>query len=146
MKNNIIQLIFLLSFTLCFGQQEVSWKDLSEVTFTDRYFEKYDDYFLYPIFLPTVQNLDGQQITVKGYFLNIEFEEQKLYILSKAPMSSCFFCGQGGPETAVELEFKENPNFRNDAIVAITGTLKLNNNDIDHFNYILTDCKGVLVK
>ena len=91
MKNNIIQLIFLLSFTLCFGQQEVSWKDLSEVTFTDRYFEKYDDYFLYPIFLPTVQNLDGQQITVKGYFLNIEFEEQKLYILSKGPMSSCFF-------------------------------------------------------
>ena len=146
MRNKIIHLIILLSCTFCFAQEEVTWEDLSQVTFTEKYFESYDDYFLYPKFLPRIQNLEGKQITIKGYFLNIDFEEQKLYILSKGPMSSCFFCGQGGPETAVELQFTKAPNIKNDKIVAITGTLKLNKDDVEHFNYILTDCKGVIVQ
>ena len=61
-------------------------------------------------------------------------------------MSACFFCGQGGPETAVELQFSSKPNFKTDAITAITGTLNLNQDDVAHFNYILKACKGTLVK
>lgn len=61
-------------------------------------------------------------------------------------MSSCFFCGQGGPETAVELHFTDKSNFKTDNIVTITGILKLNRDDVDHFNYILTNCKGKLIK
>ncbi|WP_341220585.1 homoserine dehydrogenase [Polaribacter atrinae] len=61
-------------------------------------------------------------------------------------MSSCFFCGVGGPETAVELHFKNKPNFKTDQIVAVTGILKLNRDDVEHFNYILTDCTGTLIK
>jgi len=144
MKNNLLQILFLLSVSFCFSQQKVTWQDLSKVTFADKYFDEYDDYFMYPTFLSSVKELEGKQITIKGYFLNIAPEEN-IYILSKGPMSSCFFCGQGGPETAVELYFKNKPNFKTDKIVAVTGVLKLNRDDVAHFNYILTECKAVLI-
>jgi len=145
MRNNIFLFLFLLSYLLCFSQQKISWQDLSKVKFSEKYFPDYEDYFLYPEFLPSVKALEGELIIIKGYFLNIAPEEQ-IYILSKGPMSSCFFCGQGGPETAIEIQFVNIPNFKTDDIVIITGTLKLNTDDIDHFNYILTNCKGKLVK
>ena len=145
MRNKIITLSILLSCFLCFSQQEVTWKQLAKIKFTDKYFSEYDDYFLQPEFSSSIKALEGKQITVKGYFLNIGAEE-RVYVLSKGPMSSCYFCGQGGPETAIELEFEKKPNFKIDAIVCITGTLKLNDVDVLHFNYILENCKGELLK
>ncbi len=145
MRNKIITSVMLFSSLFCFSQQEVSWKQLSKVKFTDKYFSEYDEYFKHPEFSPSVKALAGKQIAVKGYFLNIDPEE-KVSILSKGPMSSCYFCGQGGPETAIELEFAKPPNFKTDEIVIITGTLQLNSIDILHFNYILKNCKGELLK
>lgn len=145
MRNKIFFFVFIASCFCGFSQQEITWDDLSKVTYTEKYFEDYDDYFLYPEFLSPVKTLEGKRLTIKGYFLNI-FPEEQLYILSKGPMSSCFFCGQGGPETAIELQFSDKPNFKTDNIVAITGTLKLNKDDVEHFNYILTGCKGVLIE
>ena len=98
---------------------------------------------MYPEFLPHVKKLAGKKVTLTGYFLSIDPEEN-LYILSKGPMSSCYFCGQGGPETAVELQFTSKPSFKTDNIVSITGILNLNNDDVEHFNYILKECEGVL--
>ena len=135
----------LLSCSICYCQQKINWQDLAQVKFTEKFFPAYGEAFLYPTFLQPVKALEGKQVTITGYFLNIDPQE-KLYILSKGPMSSCFFCGVGGPETAVELQFKEKQNFRTDAIVAITGTLKLNADDVEHFNYILSGCKGELIK
>jgi len=145
MRNKIFLFLFLSTCCLCFGQQEITWQDLSKVKYTEKFFEDYDDYFLYPEFLPSIKSLEGKRITIKGYFLNID-AEAKLYILSKGPMSSCFFCGQGGPETAVELQFPNTPSFKTDNIVSITGKLKLNKDDVEHFNFILTECKGKLIK
>ena len=99
---------------------------------------------MYPEFLAPVKELEGKQITISGYFLNIDPEEN-IYILSKGPMADCFFCGQAGPETAIELQFVNIPNFKTDDIVRITGILQLNKDDIDHFNYILKECKAVLI-
>lgn len=145
MKNNFLQILFLLYASFCFSQQKVTWQDLSKITFADKYFEEYDDYFMYPTFLSSVKELEGKQITIKGYFLDV-VQKDKVYILSKGPMSSCFFCGEGGPETAVELHFTEKAKFKTDDIVAVTGVLKLNRDDVDHFNYILSNCKATLIK
>lgn len=145
MKNKILIIAVFLISSVCFCQQKVTWKDLAEVKFSEKYLTDYDDIFLYPEFLPTVKSLEGKRITVKGYFLNISPEE-KLYILSKGPMSSCFFCGAAGPETAVELQFVDKQNFKTDDIVRVTGRFKLNKDDIEHFNYILKDCKAILVE
>ncbi len=119
---------------------------MSKIKFKEKYFPEYDDYFMYPEFLPPVKALEGKQVTIKGYFLNIGGTEEKIYILSKGPMASCYFCGQGGPETTIELQFTNRPNFKTDAILTMTGILKLNRDDVEHFNYILVDCKGILAQ
>lgn len=49
-----------------------------------------------------------------------------------------------GFETAIALNFSNTLNFETDAIVTITGVLKLNSNDIAHFNYILIGGAAVL--
>ncbi|WP_254712959.1 hypothetical protein [Polaribacter sp. NJDZ03] len=118
---------------------------MSKIKFTDTYFSKYDAYFMYPTFSASVKALEGKEITIKGYFLDVVAKEN-IYMLSKGPMASCYFCGQGGPETAIELEFINKQNFKTDNVVSITGTLKLNKNNVEHFNYILTNCKGILNK
>lgn len=58
-------------------------------------------------------------------------------------MASCFFCGMAGPETAIELQFDLKPTFRTDDIVTVTGILKLNDEDVKHFNYIITNSKAI---
>lgn len=145
MKNNFLAFFVFFCSYFSYAQQDISWQDLSHVKFTDKYFPAYDESFLYPEFLPPVLQLAGKQITIKGYFLNIA-PEQEIYILSKGPMSSCFFCGVGGPETAIELHFKEKPKFKTDQIIAVTGTFTLNQDDVEHFNYILTNCTAILVE
>ncbi|EAR12973.1 hypothetical protein PI23P_10105 [Polaribacter irgensii 23-P] len=143
MRNKGVYLIFLFVCSFCFSQQNVTWQDLSKIKFTDTYFSEYDDYFMYPTFSTSIKALEGKQITIKGYFLDVVAKEN-IYMLSKGPMASCYFCGQGGPESAIELVFINKQNFKTDDIVSITGTLKLNQDDVEHFNYILTDCKGIL--
>jgi hypothetical protein len=144
MIKNIIQftLILLTSFA-SLAQKEITWQDLAKVKFEEKYFPAYGEYFLYPHFLPSVKALEGKKVTITGYFLNID-PQGKMFILSKGPLSSCFFCGVGGPETAIELQFTSKPSFKTDNIVTVTGILKLNNDDVDHLNYILTESEGKL--
>ncbi|MCL5127770.1 hypothetical protein [Algibacter sp. L4_22] len=144
MKNKILIAILLFTHALCYSQQKITWEDLAKVTYTDKFFPAYDDYFKHPDFSASVKTLEGKKITIKGYFLNID-PNGKLFMLSKGPMSACFFCGQGGPETAVELQFTNVKHFKTDNIVSMTGTLKLNASDVEHFNYILIECEGELV-
>lgn len=145
MKNKIFTLFLLISSLTCFSQQEINWHDLSKVTFTDKYFEEYKDYFQFPTFSTSIKELEGKRITLKGYFLDI-IQAENVFILSKGPMSSCYFCGEGGPETAVEIHYVNTKKFKTDDLVSITGTLKLNSSDVMHFNYILSDCKVEIVK
>jgi hypothetical protein len=145
MRNKGIYVFFLFVCSCSFSQQNVTWQDLAKIKFTDKYLSEYDAYFMYPTFSASVKALKGKQITIKGYFLDVVAKEN-IYMLSKGPMASCYFCGQGGPESAIELEFINKQNFKTDDIVSITGTLELNKDDIEHFNYILKECKGMLVK
>ncbi len=146
MRNRIfITVTLLLTSLVCFSQKQITWKDLSAVKFTEKYFVDYEDTFLYPEFLPSVKALEGKRVTIKGYYLNIA-PENRIYVLSKSPMSSCFFCGAAGPETSIQLQFMIEPPYKTDDIVLVTGTLKLNSDDVDHLNYILMDCEISLVK
>lgn len=128
--------------SVSFAQEVVTWQDLAKVSFEEKFFPDFGEYFLYPNFSDEVHALEGKQITITGYFLNVD-PRGKIFILSKGPMASCFFCGEGGPETAVELQFNEKPPFQTDDIISVTGTLKLNKDDVEHFNYILTDCEAI---
>ena len=144
MKNNILITFFILNAFIGFSQKEITWEDLSKVKFVDKYFPEYESNFLYPEFSESVKALDGKMVTISGYFLHIS-PKDKLYMLSKGPMSSCFFCGVGGPETAIELQFKKRLDVKTDDIVTVTGKFKLNPDDVEHFNYILSECKITLI-
>ncbi|MDB2606895.1 hypothetical protein N9Y48_03850 [Zobellia sp.] len=145
MKNNFFYPLFLLISFSVMGQTDLTWTDLAKIDYTEKYFPEYESDFLYPEFSKEIVNLQGKEVSISGYFLDIDPEGQ-LIILSKNPLASCFFCGNGGPETAVEIQFTSKPNFKTDDVVLITGTLKLNKDDVEHFNYILTDCSGFQLK
>ncbi|WP_138434449.1 hypothetical protein [Winogradskyella algicola] len=145
MKNKFILVLLVLSSSFCIAQEKITWQDLADVKFTDKYFPEFEEYFMYPNFGDEIKTFDGKKVQLKGYFLNIS-PEDGLYILSKAPMAMCFFCGMGGPETVVELQLKNNPKLKTDDIVSVTGTLKLNSEDVNHLIYILSDCTIEKVK
>ena len=111
------------------------------MNFEEKYFETYGEYFLYPHFEDSLKAMEGKQVTITGFFLNID-PENDIYILSKSPMASCFFCGAGGPETIVELSLKsDKDSFFMDEFVTIRGVLRLNADDIYRCVYILEDAE-----
>ncbi|WP_461532857.1 hypothetical protein [Sinomicrobium sp.] len=143
MIKKIIYSTALLLWGLCSAQaqQEVTWDDLTDVEFASKYFDDSDGYFLVPTFGQSVKALEGKEISVTGYFLNLS-PEDGIFMLSQNPMASCFFCGGGGPESVIEIKFTETPEFKTDEVVTITGVLELNVNDINHCNYILKNANG----
>ncbi len=141
MKNKIVIALVLLGSLSISAQKKVTWEDLAKVSFIDKYYKDYGQSFLFPVFSESVKNIEGQKITISGYFLSLD-PSGAVYMLSKGPMAACFFCGIGGPETAMELQFKETPEFETDDIITVTGVLKLNKDDVEHFNYILQDVQA----
>ena len=132
-------LIFCFCFQFSYSQTVIDWSTLSDISFSDVYMDEVDEYFLYPHFGPSVRELEGKEIIIRGFVLAID-PTDNYYILSKGPFSSCFFCGVGGPETVIELDMKsKNKVFIMDEVVTMRGTLKLNADDIYHCNYILKD-------
>jgi hypothetical protein len=68
----------------------------------------------------------NREVVIAGYLIPVDIEARK-YALSKNPFTSCFFCGGAGPETVIELRFKESPGrFATDEFLMIKGQLRLN--------------------
>ncbi|AKA36257.1 hypothetical protein [Flagellimonas lutaonensis] len=127
-----------------FAQSRLTWEDFADVNFEPVYNKKYDVHFLMPKFGEKIQSYRGKKISITGYFLDISGTGE-VFLVSQNPMASCFFCGAAGPETIIEVDFKEKPPFRTDQVVTVTGVLELNRNDVDHCNYILKEATGQLV-
>ena len=116
---------------------KVTWETLRDVTFKKKWYAAESIYMLHPTFGPSVQKLKNQQVTITGYILPVDLDAN-LYVLSAFPFSACFFCGGAGPETVMTLNFKKNGRkFKTDERLTLTGTLKLNADDIYQMNYIL---------
>ncbi len=126
------------------AQSELTWDDFADVHFDEEYNEKYEVYFLLPTFGDMIKSYQGKEISIKGYFLDIAGNGEVL-LVSQYPMASCFFCGTVGPETIVEVSFKEKPSFRTDQVVTVTGILELNREDVDHCIYVLKEAEGKLI-
>ena len=135
-------LTFISSFAV--AQEQLTWSDFADVEFKPTFNEKYGIDFLMPTFGNTIKSFSGKLITITGYFLDIS-GDGRIFLLSQNPMAACFFCGGAGPETIIEVNFKEKPPFKTDQIITITGTLELNAKDVDHCNYILRDATGKLI-
>ena len=133
--------VAILLFTPVRAQTKVTWETLADVKFTDKYIEEEEAYYLYPHFGASVKALEGQEIYIEGHILPIDPKES-IYILSKNPFACCFFCGQAGPESIVELKLKPgHPRFKMDEVIIIKGQFRLNKDDVYQCNYILEEAE-----
>lgn len=137
---NRLLVIILCSFCLsAMGQKYrlITWSDLTDVTFEEKYYERYDTDYFYPTFGKSVKALDGKTVQISGYVIAVE-KETGFYVLSSNPFASCFFCGNAGPETVVKLNFDGWPDdYETDTYKTFRGRLRLNAENIFELNYIL---------
>src|SRR5690242_3542943 len=147
MKLKLILFILFAGVTAAFSQSKKfdSWNEFAKTKFEPKYQEKIGEYVFYPSFTPELKALVGKEITIEGFYVPFAPEEGNYIILSKYPMSQCFFCGGGGPESIAEVTFKDgSTKSQVDDHISIKGKLKLNTDDVEHVNFIITD--AVIVK
>lgn len=117
------------------GEGVITWKTLEDVDFSEKYYEEVDGYFWAPTFGESLFALEGQKVRISGYVIPIDAD---VYVLSANTFAACFFCGQAGPETIMELQLKPgHKKYMTDEWVSFEGVFRLNADDIDHLNYIL---------
>jgi hypothetical protein len=116
------------------------WSAFAKTKFEPRYDEKLGEYIFHPNFQPDLKSLVGKEIIIEGYYVPFAPEDGNYIVISKYPMSQCFFCGGGGPESVAEVNFtKSVPKLDVDDLITVKGKLKLNMDDLDHVTFILTD-------
>jgi len=137
-------LLLLLISTSAFSQHRtIDWKLLAKVEWSEKYSKEHDETFYYPKFGKEVLAMNGQPVQIKGYVIPVDVETG-YFVLSANPFASCFFCGQAGPESILELQLKEGgKKFKTDDVRTFKGTLRLNYEDLMHCNYILESAEVV---
>ena len=141
MKHLIVLIIVSSMITISAAQTKTdSWALFAKTKFDPKYYEKIQEYLFYPTFSPDLKALEGKEITIEGYYVPFAPEDGKYIIISKFPMSQCFFCGGAGPESIAEVNFaKPQSKFQVDDLLMVKGKLKLNTDDMDHVNFIILD-------
>lgn len=124
------------------AQTELTWRQLADVEFELQYLKEYDARFMVPTFGKSIQAYDGKEVSITGYIIPLD-SANTMFVLSKNPYASCFFCGGAGQETIVELWLKPEAirRYKLDQRLTFKGVFQLNDTDIDHFNYILKDAE-----
>ncbi|PLK43871.1 MULTISPECIES: DUF3299 domain-containing protein [unclassified Emticicia] len=141
-KYFIINLFFLGALSFGFVAEEptkITWETLRDVTFKKKWSAEESMFVLYPTFGQKVAGLQGKEVVLTGYMIPVDVDAN-MYVLSANPYSSCFFCGQAGPESVVQVKFKKTTKrFNTDDRITVKGTLKLNADDINELNYIMAN-------
>ena len=143
MRNKIIlaTILFLFFMGNIFSQNIITWELLKNVEFDEIWSEEFQAYYMVPKFSESVKEMDGKEVQIRGFIIPVDIV-QDYYVLSANPYSSCFFCGQAGPESVMEIQMiKKHEGLRMDQVITYKGTLKLNVDDIYQLNYILEDAE-----
>jgi len=117
------------------------WPKLYKTTFepaTDLNGQPFDK----PVFTEEVKALAGTTVTLPGYIVPFQSNAKvsRHLMLSSLPLNACFFCGVGGPETAVEVFLKE-PIRYTDRLVTLRGKLMLNSMSGSQLIFILENAE-----
>ena len=119
------------------GQKVVSW-DLLAVPYSTTPEGLYAPQF--PSWLDSYKN---QEVVLQGYLVPVDVAT-KQYALSRYAFSSCFFCGNAGPETVIEVEM-DGEAYREytDEQIKLKGVLRFVPGDMDSVMYKLEQAKLV---
>lgn len=141
MRKSLILFSFFLSSFLSFSQEKLVWFVLQQTTYEVTEESGALGNFK-PRFSKTLEKFDGKEVIIQGFIIPMEVSENK-YVLSMNPFSSCFFCGNAGPETVIELVFKDpQSKFLTDQFIMVKGTLRLNRYSTGGFFYTLVNAEN----
>lgn len=138
----LVSLSILLSVNIL-AQEQLTWKDLEDVTITKELNVEFDVEILYPVFGANIEKFDNQEVYIKGFLVPIEIEDGK-YALSAFPYKSCYFCGNAGQETVIQLNLSSQRRylgFKLDQVLTFKGTFKLNYTDVRDLIYIIDEAE-----
>lgn len=133
--------IFLIGISAQQGQAQSDnlWQSLADLTFKKEYDEMLGFKVDVPVFSPALKELEGQEVTIKGYIIPVEgYKSHTEFVFSAYPYNMCFFCGGAGPETVMEVYAAEAIKYTAEP-VTIKGKLELNDSDINRLIYALND-------
>ena len=121
--------------------QDLTWRQLKEITFEKKYDAEQELTFKIPQFSKTLGKLEGKTVSIQGYLIPVDVHSN-YYVLSANPFSACYFCGNAGPETVMELHLGDSySDLRMDQWITVEGILELNADDPYKLPYILRDAE-----
>lgn len=124
--------------------QSLGWQAFAQVKSETKFFKNEGVYVVTPKFDEKIKSLEGMYFSLRGYYIPTEVHSDKWIVMSKVPMSQCFFCGGAGPESIAMINFKgKAPKFKTDQIITVRGKLRLNDSNLDELNFILDDSELV---
>jgi hypothetical protein len=134
--------LFLSLATTNLAQSNLSWEALADLTYEAKWLKEYQMEYQVPVFGEQPKAQAGKEVAVTGYIIPIDAESTQ-FILSRYPYAACFFCGNAGPESVVELWIpkKYQKRYEMDERRTFKGKLKLNDTDANHFIYILEEAR-----
>ena len=120
--------------------QSLGWQAFAQVKSETKFFKNEGVYVVTPKFDQKIKSLEGMYFSLRGYYIPTEVHSDKWIVMSKVPMSQCFFCGGSGPESIAMINFKgKAPKFKTDQIITVRGKLRLNDSNLDELNFILDE-------
>lgn len=121
------------------AQEPLTWEDLADVRFEETYLETLGTVYPVAEFGKAMRKRENRTVRIAGYLLPLSVGSDD-YALSAAPFAACFFCGQAGPETVIELHLRKTESwFAMDRFVLVEGRLRLNADDPDRLYYVLEE-------
>ena len=100
-------------------------------------------YFQIPYFGEELESLIIKKLQLLATCLPYAPDEG-VFVLSQNPYADCFFCGFGGPESAIELRLKPGyDDFLMDELVVVTGILRLKRDDVSSGVYIMDNATAI---
>lgn len=144
MKEVSLFLLFLSTISQSANTSE-GWELLSDVEVIRVYDKFLEQEVEKPKFSEKLLKQDGSTIELEGFVIPLnDGGASDYFVLSRFPYQSCFFCGNAGPETVVEV-YTNKPWSLQDQRVRVKGTLFLNADDPLHLYYIMKDCTVTLL-
>ena len=141
--NKFICIIILFISNNIFSQTEIDWLMLRDVYYKSEYKDDVYGYMQIPFFGKGVEDLDNKEVKITGFMLTLSPDEG-IFVLSQNPYADCFFCGYGGPESAIELRLKPGyDSFLMDELVTVTGILRLNREDVSSGVYVMDNAVAI---
>ena len=141
----VFSLLLLLSSFKVADQTplNVEWETLANLDFKKKWNEEYKMNMEIPVFSNDIKKLAGKPISIAGFLIPITTYGNE-YVLSQNPYAGCYFCGNAGIESVMDLNFKNNAiRYKLDKYVVLQGTLQLNDKDASKFIYTLNNAVEV---